>query len=339
MRVYLAPMEGITGYLYRQAVHQHFGGFEKYFVPFIRATENGRFSARDKNNIVPENSVGMRTVPQILANNADYFLHTANLLSEYGYREINLNLGCPSKTVVGKGCGAGFLAHPEALNRFLDRIFSEYDGDISIKTRLGMRDAEDFGELLDIYNQYPVKELIIHARVQKDFYQNTPNLVAFALALEKSRNPVCYNGDIFTVEDALRLQERFSHKEKLDTVMTGRGVLANPALGRELHGGKPLEKNELKAFHDTVYHAYQAVGNGEKNVLFKMKELWFYMAPTFTNYKKYAKKIKKSEHCIVYEAAVNELFANEEIQHGKESDFYEMRDGLQDHDEGTAGGK
>ena len=310
MKIYLAPLEGITNYVYRKALFECFDGFDKYFIPFIRAKQNLNLSGREKKDLLPENNEGMYAVPQILTKKAEDFIRTVELLSEYGYQEVNLNLGCPSKTVVTKGCGAGFLDRPEELERFLDEIFAKCNIQISVKTRLGMEDASGFPELMKLYNKFPMKELIIHPRVQKDFYKNTPNLEMFAEAFAMSTNPVCYNGDIFGVEDHQRICERFP---ELDAVMSGRGTLTNPALAREIRGGQALTKAELRKFHDLVYHTYRAEVSGDRNVLFKMKELWFYMGPLFANNKKYLKKIKKSEKCIVYESAVAELFSNEEL--------------------------
>lgn len=309
MKIYLAPLEGITNYVYRRALFTCFDGFDKYFIPFIRAKQNLNLSGREKKDLLPENNEGMYAVPQILTKKAEDFIRTVELLSEYGYQEVNLNLGCPSKTVVTKGCGAGFLDRPEELERFLDEIFAKCNIQISVKTRLGMDDASGFPELMKLYNKFPMKELIIHPRVQKDFYKNTPNLEMFAEAFAMSTNPVCYNGDIFCVEDYQRVCESFP---ELDAVMSGRGTLTNPALAREIRGGQALTKAELRKFHDLVYHTYRAEVSGDRNVLFKMKELWFYMGPLFANNKKYMKKIKKSEKCAVYESAVAELFASEE---------------------------
>ena len=196
MKIYLAPLEGITGWIFRSAVHECFGGFDKYFVPFIKPNQMGHFSAREKKDILPDHNRGMYTVPQILTNRAEDFLRTAKKLEEYGYSEVNLNLGCPSKTVVTKGRGSGFLAYPEQLERFLDEIFDKCEIRISVKTRLGMDDPREFERLLEIYNRYPMEELIIHPRVQKEFYKSTPDLGAFAAAADSSRSPVCYNGDI-----------------------------------------------------------------------------------------------------------------------------------------------
>lgn len=310
MRLYLAPLEGITGWIFRSALYKCFGGFDKYFVPFIRPNQMGHFSAREKKDILPAHNEGMYTVPQILTNKPEDFIRTAAKLKEYGYEEINLNLGCPSRTVVTKGRGSGFLAYPDRLDAFLDEIFEKCDIRISIKTRLGMEEPEEFYHLLEIYNKYPMEELIIHPRVQKDFYKNTANLKLFSEILPESRNPVCYNGDIFTPDD----YERFVNLQpSVERIMTGRGVLADPALARRIRGGSAAGKEELRRFHELLYAGYCEEMSGDRTILYKMKELWTYLAPRFTNYKKYAKKIKKAEKCPVYEKVVEELFENEEI--------------------------
>lgn len=311
MEIYLAPLEGITGWIYRSAVHECFGGFDKYFVPFIRPNQMGHFSAREKKDILPEHNKGMETVPQILTNRADDFLRTAVKLKDYGYEEVNLNLGCPSKTVVTKGRGAGFLADPDALDRFLEEIFEKCPLKISLKTRIGMEDAEEFERLMEIYNKYPAEELIIHPRVQKDFYKNRPDLNVFAEAEKKSRSPVCYNGDIFSVRDYEEAAGKFP---QVDRIMAGRGVLKDPSLARQLRGGKKADKAELRRFHDLLYVGYCEEMSGDRTILFKMKELWTYLAPLFSDSKKYAKKIKKAEKCAVYEHVVDQLFAEAEVQ-------------------------
>lgn len=187
MKYYLAPLEGITTYIYRRAYHQHFAPMDKYFTPFLVPHTKKGFSTKEKNDVMPEHSPGMNLVPQIMSNQAESFLHTVEKLKVYGYEEVNLNLGCPSKTVVSKGRGSGFLADPDGLDRFLDEIFKKCDVKISIKTRIGKDDPEEFARLLDIYNQYPVEELIIHPRVQKDFIKINRILVRFMMRWKKVR--------------------------------------------------------------------------------------------------------------------------------------------------------
>lgn len=310
MKIYQAPLEGITGHVFRSTYHKYFGNVDKYFIPFIKPNQKGHLSSRERQDVLPENNEGMYAVPQILTNSSEDFLRTVWKLKKYGYREMNLNLGCPSKTVVSKGRGSGFLAYPEELERFLAEIFEKTDVEISIKTRIGKDDPEEFAELIKIYNQFPVKELIIHPRVQQDFYKNKPHMEIFTLALKESRIPVCYNGDLFTVDDYKQFVSQFP---QVDTVMIGRGLLMHPGITREIQTGQVLDKGTLREFHDELYRRYSLILSGDKTILFKMKELWSFLGPIFEDSKKHVKKIMKCEKCIKYEAAVDLLFAEREL--------------------------
>ena len=310
MNYYFAPMEGITGYIYRNAHHKFFKDVDVYYTPFIVPNQNREFSSREKNDILPEHNEGIKTIPQIMTNNWEGFVWTAMELKKYGYQEVNLNLGCPSKTVVSKLRGSGFLAVPDQLDQFLDRIFT-IDMKISIKTRIGKDSPEEFYRLMEIYNQYPVKELIIHPRIQKDFYRNTPDCDMFRMAVSTSKNPVCYNGDIFNPQDYERLIQTFP---SLDRIMLGRGLVANPMLAGEIKGKGHLQKEQLKAFHDHILSGYQETISGDRNVLFKMKELWAYMLQSFESGEKHGKKIQKSQNLFDYMLAVEAIFKNLELK-------------------------
>lgn len=318
MKHYFAPMEGLTGYIYRNAHHAFFNHIDKYFSPFIVASQSDSFKTRDMNDIMPENNEGLVLIPQLLTNNAKDFIHTAKKIKQLGYDEINLNLGCPSGTVVSKNRGSGFLAKKEELDAFLDEIYTNAVTKISIKTRIGKEVPEEFYELLTIFNKYPIEELIIHPRVQKDFYKNVPNHKIFKEALSQSKNPVCYNGNIFTGNDYLKFTADFPN---VDTVMLGRGLLANPGMVRDIEKDSKLNKEELQEFHNKVYEGYIKINFGDRNVLFKMKELWFYMSALFTDNTKYLKKIRKAERLHDYETAVNNLFREQNILVQKEIIF------------------
>ena len=318
MKLYFAPLEGITGYIYRNAYYDFFGkGVDKFFTPFIGVGQNGLSKSRIWEDIATEHNKKMTVVPQLLSNNGNITKDYVNQLADLGYQEINLNLGCPYQTVVSKKKGAGLLAEPERLVEFLDELFegmrnSERSGvktaHISVKTRIGMTSSDEFERLLEIYNQYPLSELIIHPRVREEFYDGHPHLESFALALEYSKAPVCYNGDIFTKKDYQNLVEQFP---KVDRVMLGRGPLSNPGLISELLTGEKATKEQLLAFHNRLYADYLQVMSGEKNTLFKMKELWNYMQFSFKDCEKQIKKIRKAQRASEYEAAVRELFTGE----------------------------
>lgn len=313
MKYYLAPMEGITGFIYRNSYEKFFGGIDKYFAPFVVPNSSKSLKTKELRDVLPENNKGINLVPQILTNDSEGFILTAKKLKDLGYDEINLNLGCPSGTVVGKKRGAGFLAHREELDKFLEEIFKIDNMKLSIKTRLGMDKPEEFYELIKIYNKYPMEELIIHPRTRQDFYGNKPNLEVFKDAISLSKNPVCYNGDIFTLEDHNKLVEAFP---EIDKIMLGRGILANPALMNEILNNEFMDKKVLKEFHDEVFSKYREVFNEDRNAMFRMKELWGYMIYMFSNNKKYAKKIKKAQKVVDYNQAVTSLFLEQDIVKG-----------------------
>lgn len=313
MKYYLAPMEGITGHIYRNAYEKYFHNIDKYFTPFIVPNESLSLKTKELRDMLPENNESLNIVPQILTNNAEGFVLTANKLKQLGYEEINLNLGCPAGTVVSKKRGSGFLAYPEELDRFLDEIYKINDMKISIKTRLGKERADEFYKLIEIYNKYPLEELIIHPRTREDFYGNTPNLEIFKESLKLSKHSICYNGDIFTVDNYNKIVKEFP---QVDKIMIGRGILANPGLIDEIKENKFITKEILKQFHDEIFENYTILLKEDKNAMYRMKELWGYMSHIFTNNKKYYKKIKKAQKAIDYKVAVNSLFAEQEIIKG-----------------------
>ncbi|WP_252235839.1 tRNA-dihydrouridine synthase family protein [Clostridium sp. CH2] len=313
MKYYLAPMEGITGYIYRNSYEKFFNNIDKYFTPFIVTNKSKSLKTKELRDVLPENNKGMNIVPQILTNDSEGFINTSGKLKQLGYNEVNLNLGCPAGTVVSKNRGSGFLAKREELDMFLDEIFKMNDIKISIKTRIGKDSPEEFYELIKIYNKYPIEELIIHPRTQKDFYGNKPNLEVFKDALSLSVNPICYNGDIFTVKDHDKLTRDFP---EVKTLMLGRGILANPGLMNEIKNNTFIDKEILKEFHDEILSKYIELFNEDRNAIFRMKELWGYMIYMFSDNKKYAKKIKKAQKLSDYNETVLSLFTEQEIIKG-----------------------
>ena len=337
MDIYFAPLEGITGFAYRNVHRQFFGDqIDKYFSPFAAPNYTHHFKTREREDIEPANNEGLRLVPQILTNRAEDFLWAAEEMYAMGYREINLNLGCPMPTVVKKGRGSGQLGDLDALDLFLEQICegmekiaglldaeitAEKKAEINaeknaeentgikirftVKTRIGLESASRAAALLEIYNRYPIAELTVHPRTQRDLYGGKPDLETFSLFLEQSVHPVVYNGDIFSLSDYEKICARFP---ECRAVMIGRGLIANPALARELKGGPPLQMEELRLFHDAVYESLRKTLPGQVPLLGKMKELWFYMGRNFTGADRCLKEIKKAKNEIQYRAAVRTLF-------------------------------
>lgn len=313
MKFYFAPMEGITIHTYRNLCNEMFPYINKFFSPFLVTKTKTILNAKELRDILPENNEGINLVPQVLTNNAQDFIIMIRELERIGYREVNLNLGCPSGTVVSKFRGSGFLAKPKELDEFLDRVFDTFAGTkikLSVKTRIGKDEPEEFCHLMEIYNKYQMCELIIHPRTQKDYYKSKPNLSVFAQALKSSKNPVCYNGNIFTVRDYEAFTAQFP---EVSMVMLGRGLVCNPGLVAEILGQQGLTKEMFKEFHGRIYGEFRQMYSGDKNILFRMKELWFYMIFLFLDSDKQRKKLMKSKNLQEYEAAVTALLRECEI--------------------------
>lgn len=313
MKIYLAPLEGITNHIYRNAYSKIYGHIDKYFSPFISPSEKAPMTPRERRDVAPENNSGIYMIPQILTCRSDLFIEAAKELHDMGYKEINLNLGCPSGTVCAKGKGAGFLPETLALQRFLDDIYS-YAGEegiqISIKTRLGFFNPDEFYDLVDIFNTFPVSELIVHPRIRSDFYKGDTRKEYFAYALEHSNAPLVYNGNIFTVKDYDELSTLF-HND-LDPVMLGRGLISDPSLADKLKG-KTTETDLIKfrRLHDTLYNEYKEIMSPDINILHKMRELWSYWHVLFDGHERDIKRIIKAKKCSEYEDVVYQLLLNQ----------------------------
>lgn len=305
MKIYLAPMEGLTGYVFRQTLAEHFGGVDKYFTPFITPAAKGSLGHKILQDILPQNNPGQVLVPQILTDNAEGFIEMCNRLSTFGYSHFNLNLGCPSGTVVAKGRGAGFLAYPEQLNRFLEDIFKT-DYKISIKTRLGMTDPQQFNRLLAIYNQYPLEELIIHPRTRADMYKNPVNREMYAYAVANTGHSLCYNGDIFDLQCLEQLKPFIGSSN----IMLGRGLVINPMLALETKQGKCRSSSKIQAFYKELLYRYSLVMPGQVPLLHKMKEALTYALMAYEPEPKVAKAIKKAKTREELALAMDALFTN-----------------------------
>lgn len=306
MKLYLAPMEGITTYIYRNAYAHCFGGIDKYFTPFIASKKMNR---RELNEILPEHNEAIEVVPQILTNRADEFLQITKKIAEYGYQTVNLNLGCPSGTVTARKRGAGFLSVPDELDHFLYEIYDKSPIRISIKTRIGVDSVEEWEHLLALYQKYPVAELIIHARLQREQYRFSPHKEAFSAAAAALPDiPLCYNGDITSAKSYAELLDAVP---STDCIMIGRGILRNPALTAQLKktdAAKLFTRENLRAFHDEIFAGYAAQMSGETPTLFKMKDLWTYLSESFAASERYLKKIRKASDYAEYRVAVSNLF-------------------------------
>lgn len=305
MRIDFAPMEGITDALFRQIHHQYFPDVDRYYTPFVSPTMEHRLTPKEKRNVLPEYNEGLTVIPQILSKVPADFLWAATELHAMGYSEVNLNLGCPSGTVTAKGKGAGMLANPAVLDDFLAAIFDQAPCAISVKTRLGMEQPEEFAEILEVYNRYPIAELTIHPRVRKDFYRHPVRRSAFEAALAVSQNPVIYNGGLVTADDCRTCMERYP---QLRAIMLGQGLVSDPFLAGKVKRGISGDKAILRTYHDHLFTAFSERFQSEINAMKRMKEIWVYMISLFGDHKKLKKMLFKTRTAEEYRAAVDAIF-------------------------------
>lgn len=304
-RLYAAPLEGLTVSVWRRAHRDIFGGADKYFAPFISPNKNLMLTEREKRDLTQGED---NLIPQVLTNNNEYFDWACRTLDELGYKEINLNLGCPSGTVAAKGRGAGALSDLNELDQFLGGAYSSVDKlrmDLSIKTRIGFEDADSWDKIINLYEKYPVHELIVHPRIRTQYYKGEPDRALFKKTLGSTNLSIVYNGDVTAIDD-----------EALDygcDVMIGRGLISRPALLREIKGGLPAKREELARFHELVLTGYSEYMPGATPLLHRMKEFWTYFKDCFVLDAKDVKRIHKSKNLSEYNAAVEAVIKGREL--------------------------
>lgn len=299
MNIYYAPMEGITDATFRRLHHKYFPGIDRYYMPFISPTIHRCFTHREAREIPPANSVDFAAVPQLLGKNPQDMAWAVEQCAGLGYKEVNINFGCPSGTVVAKKKGSGMLADPEGLDRFLEELFSLTSHPISVKTRIGLTEPEEFPRILEIYNRYPIVELTVHPRVRKAFYKGKCELEMFRYAAEYAKMPLCYNGDICSQEDVEAIAARFPN---VKSVMVGRALVGNPGL---FSGGTRPEA--LEAFLDELLETYCSVFGSRKNTMFRLKEHWFYILKLFEGSEKLGKQLRKTTDYDTFRALTRQI--------------------------------
>lgn len=301
MQYYFAPLEGLTDSIYRRLHHKHFSGIDRYYMPFLSPTMHRTLTHKENRELPMADSVDFTAIPQILTKVPEDFLWAAQQCRDRGYAEVNLNIGCPSGTVVAKGKGAGMLADPEGLDRFFDVVFSATPLPVSVKTRVGVQDDAEFPRLVEIFNRYPIKELTVHPRVRKDFYSTPIRGDAFRYAIDNCKIPLCYNGDLCSTEDIDTLAERYP---QISSVMIGRGLIADP--GMLSPGGSTTQM--LEEFHNELLEEYIIAFGGSRNAMFRLKENWHYLSCRFEGGEKLFKRLRKTTDIAEFRCITAEIF-------------------------------
>ncbi len=310
IKLYFAPIRGFTNALYRNLYAEFFSGFDLAVAPFISTVQAKRINKSHIKDILPENNSGMPIIPQILSNDPDGFIKLAHVIFDMGYETVNWNLGCPFPIVAKKKRGSGMLPYTDEIKDFLDKVIPHIPCRLTIKARTGWKTNTDIFDLIPVFNQYPLSEIIIHPRIGIQKYDGKPDLDIFEKCLRNSNHPVVYNGDIKNVETFRALSGRFF---SVDRWMLGRWAVANPFLPAILRKGEDTIPDKItifKKFHDELFYRYRQVLNGPSHIMDKMKGYWFYFSWSFENSQMIYKKIKKVKKADRFRGVVDEIFSN-----------------------------
>lgn len=314
MQYYFAPMEGITDSVYREIHCKYFPGIHRYYTPFFSPTVHRALTKKEQRELPQADALNYNLVPQILSKVPEDFLWMTQMCADAGYREVNLNLGCPSGTVTAKGKGSGMLSDPDSLSRFLYAVYAAAPLPVSIKTRLGYQTAEEFPGLLEIFNQYPVKELIIHPRARAQFYNGAVDMVAFTYATQNTKIPLCFNGNLTCRDDIGQITNAFPD---VKAVMLGRGLIGDPGMFTD--GGTTV--SALQGFTEDLLDAYTRVFESERNAMFRMKENWRYLLCKFEGSEKLGKQLRKTTDIRQFRQITRSILLDLPMKHKLSADW------------------
>jgi tRNA-dihydrouridine synthase len=309
IKIYQAPLQGFTDFTFRKVISETFGGIDKYFIPYLSYSKGREIKKSQLREVFPENNSDLPVVPQVLFSDQGELFDLIQILVDYGYEEINLNLGCPYPMATNKGRGAAWLEKPETLNEIFQALYAKgFHAKFSVKMRAGMTEDKEARIIFEVLNQFPIEELIFHPRTASQMYDGNANQQLFAEEISIMKHPMVYNGDLFTVNE---FQAAKILLPEQNCWMLGRGLLMNPALALQLKGEifehKALRKR-MREFHDHILDANSSRLDGSGHILMKMNQFWTYFSESFDNPHKVMKLVKKSGSLLKYNAAVTEIF-------------------------------
>lgn len=309
----LGPFQGITDAPFRNVFKRHFGGIDKFYTPFFTGIQKDHAKNLQGEEIDPRYNDVNTLTPQILSTDAEEILRFAKQCKQLGYKEINLNMGCPFPRVANKKRGCGLLPYPEKVEAMLEAIFEEIDINFSIKCRLGYFSPDEIEPMIKIFNRFPLSELIIHPRVGKQLYKGEADVERFKALIPFINAPLIYNGDIVSVESFCCIKEKV---QPVDRFMLGRGLLANPFLAEQIKGESVDDENKTARLHSYIVDLYEDRlhhAGGSPKVLGRMKELWSYLMNSFEEPQVVWRRMKKINALKEYEMAVEEVFESVRI--------------------------
>lgn len=224
----LAPMEGVGDRSFRRAMAS-IGGFDEAVRDFLRVPINGHVKSLAK----PYQANELSSIPlaaQIMGSNPDLMAEMAQELASLGAPRIDINCGCPSNTVTGKGAGSSLLREPNTLHIIAKAVVSAVSIPVTLKMRSGFEDISLFEENLHAAESSGVRYITLHPRTKVDGYGPPARWDLIARAKSLLKIPLVGNGDILNVNDALEMLRQTG----CDGLMIGRGSIMNPFIFQQI---------------------------------------------------------------------------------------------------------
>jgi nifR3 family TIM-barrel protein len=249
----LAPMEGVGDRCFRKAMAS-IGGFNESVRDFLRVPCN----AHVKSLATVYQADELAPIPlaaQIMGSDVQLMAEMAQELALRGAIRLDLNCGCPSNTVTGRGAGSSLLKEPEHLHKVAKAMVDAVQIPVTAKLRSGFEDTSLFKENLLAAQESGIRYLTLHPRTKVEGYGPPANWDLIAEAKQLLSIPVVGNGDILTVEDAIKML----HTTQCDALMIGRGSIINPFLFHQIQAhftGSPFvyEWSHLERYLNVYLH-------------------------------------------------------------------------------------
>jgi len=275
IKLWLAPLHGITYYYFRNILFQHERGIDTVIAPFMSVQSTENLNPKKWQDLLPENNPVMSPIPQLMGNNASDFKDTILALKKLDYQQFNWNIGCPIKQITKRKRGCGIMPYPEMIENVIANSI-DLGLKISVKMRLGMDKLREGVEIIKRLNHYPLDFIVLHPRLGIQQYEGKVDLDAARELIGLSKHPVVYSGDISNIADFEALIKQIP---EISQIMLGRGILKNPFLAEEI---KEIKKNEDKDLHRFILY-YQDLSSTlislkGKYALGNLKELWHYFS-------------------------------------------------------------
>jgi tRNA-dihydrouridine synthase C len=257
-------MEGVGDSCFRKAMAS-VGGFDEAVTDFLRVPVNAHVKSLSCQYNAKETSP-IPLAAQIMGSDPELMSAMAKELEKRGAPRIDINFGCPSKTVTGRGAGSTLLKDPNLLHENAKAVVRAVSIPVTVKMRSGYKDISLFKENLFAAQESGIGYLTLHPRTKAEGYSSAANWDLIAEAKQLLKIPVVGNGDIITVKDALKMLTY----TKCDALMIGRGSLINPFIFHEIRSHF-AKKNYQTSANDLLKYLRVYQQQFDRNIPIKTK--------------------------------------------------------------------